>query len=36
MIPTQDHPGQYWRSADAADVWLNEAGAEAPKVVMVR
>ena len=33
MIPTQDHPGQYWRSADAADIWLNEAGAEAPKVV---
>ena len=33
MIPTQEHPGQYWRSSDPADIWLNEAGAESPTVI---
>jgi hypothetical protein len=33
MIPTQEHPGQYWRSSDPADIWLNEAGAESPTLI---
>ena len=34
MIPTQEHPGQYWRSSDPADIWLNEAGAESPTLII--
>jgi hypothetical protein len=33
MIPTQDHPGQCWRSSDAADIWLNESGTEVPTAI---
>jgi hypothetical protein len=33
MIPVQECAGCYWQSGDRADIWLIEAGPEAPRVI---
>jgi hypothetical protein len=33
MQPTQSHPGHYWMTDDAANLWFNEAGPEQPQTI---
>ena len=33
MIPTQAHPGHYWKTNDPADLCFNEAGSDQPQTV---
>ena len=35
MNPIQSHPGSYWHSDDAADIWLNTFAAEKPETIKV-
>lgn len=33
MTPTQQHPGHYWKTNDAADLPFDESGTDRPKSI---